>query len=196
MVRPKPDLILSEEERQTLTKWANRPKSTQRLATRARIILACSEGLMNKVVATRLRVRAATVGTWRNRFLAHRLDGLTDEPRPGAPRKLADAVIEGVITQTLESKPAHATHWSTRKMAKASGLSQSTIGRIWRAFGLKPHRVETFKLSADPYFVEKVRDIAACTAATVSGHSGQRRDTRLGAGGIQPAAGEVQAGQG
>jgi transposase len=159
MSRPKPELVLSDDERQMLTKWANRPKSTQRLALRARIVLACADEPSNKVVAQRLGVCAATVGTWRNRFVARRLEGLADEPRPGAPRKVTDEDVERVVTRTLEAKPAHATHWSTRGMAKASGLSPSTVGRIWRAFGLKPHRADTFKLSADPYFVEKVRDV-------------------------------------
>lgn len=160
MARPKPELVLSDDERQTLTRWASRPKSTQRLALRARIVLACADEPSNKVVAERLGVCGATVGTWRSRFVARRLDGLTDEPRPGAPRAVTDEAVERVVTRTLETKPAHATHWSTRKMAKASGLSQSTVGRIWRAFGLRPHRADTFKLSTDPYFVEKVRDIA------------------------------------
>jgi transposase len=159
MARPKPKLVLSDDERQMLTKWANRPKSTQRLALRARIVLACAGEPSNVAVAEQLGVCAATVGTWRNRFVARRLEGLADEPRPGAPRKVTDADVERVVTTTLETKPAHATHWSTRGMAKASGLSQSTVGRIWRAFGLKPHRADTFKLSADPYFVEKVRDV-------------------------------------
>jgi transposase len=159
MARPKPELVLSDAERQTLTTWASRPKSTQRMALRARIILACAEEPSNKAVAARLGVCAATVGTWRGRFVARRLDGLTDEPRPGAPRAVTDADVERVVTRTLETKPAHATHWSTRGMARASGLSQSTVSRIWRAFGLKPHRADTFKLSTDPYFVEKVRDV-------------------------------------
>lgn len=159
MARPKPELVLSDDERQTLTRWANRPKSTQRLARRARIVLACAEEPSNKAVAARLGVCPATVGTWRSRFVARRLDGLTDEPRPGAPRKVTDGTVERVVTKTLETKPAHATHWSTRGMARTSGLSQSTVGRIWRAFGLKPHRADTFKPSADPYFVEKVRDV-------------------------------------
>jgi transposase len=159
MARPKPELVLSDDERQTLTRWANRPKSTQRLALRARIVLACAEEPSNKVVAQRLGACAATVGTWRNRFVARRPDGLADEPRPGVPRTVTDEAVERVVPQTLETKPAHATHRSTRGMAKVSGLSQSTVGRIWRAFGLKPHRVDTFKLSADPYFVEKVRDV-------------------------------------
>jgi len=159
MSRPKAELILTHDERQTLKTWASRPKSTQRLAQRARIVLACSEGLDNKAVAARLGVCTATVGTWRGRFVERRLDGLTDEPRPGAPRKVTDADVEQVVTRTLETKPKTSTHWSTRGMARAAGLSQSTVGRIWRAFGLKPHRAETFKLSTDPYFVEKVRDV-------------------------------------
>jgi transposase len=159
MARPKPELVLSDDERRTLTRWANRPKSSQRMALRARIVLACADETSNTVVAEQRGTCAATVGTWRNRFVARRLDGLTDEPRPGAPRKVTDEVVGQVVTRTLETKPAHATHWSTRGMAKASGLSQATIGRIWRAFGLKPHRADTFKLSTDPHFVEKVRDI-------------------------------------
>jgi transposase len=159
MARPKPELVLSDDERQILTRWATRPKSTQRLALRARIILACVDEPSNKAVAERLGVCRATVNIWRTRFVARRLEGLADEPRPGAPRTVSDADVERVVTQTLETKPANATHWSTRGMAKASGLSQSTVGRIWRAFGLKPHRADTFKLSTDPFFVEKVRDI-------------------------------------
>jgi transposase len=159
MPRPKPELVLSDDERQTLTNWANRPKSTQRLALRARIVLACADEPSNKAVAGRLGVCGATVGTWRHRFLTRRLEGLADEPRPGAPRTVTDADVERVVTRTLETKPANATHWSTRGMARAAGLSQSTVGRIWRAFGLKPHRADTFKLSTDPYFVEKVRDV-------------------------------------
>mgnify|MGYP000744471247 CR=1 FL=1 len=159
MARPKSELTLSDDERQKLTTWANRPKSSQRLALRARIVLACEAEPSNKAVAARLKVCGATVGTWRNRFVAKRLDGLVDDPRPGAPRTVRDADVERVVTRTLETKPAHATHWSTRDMAKVAGLSQSAVSRIWRAFGLKPHRHETFKLSTDPYFVEKVRDV-------------------------------------
>ncbi|QJW98657.1 IS630 family transposase [Frigoriglobus tundricola] len=159
MARPKPALILSDDERQKLTTWANRPKSTQRLALRARIVLACADETSNKAVASQLGVCAATVGTWRNRFVAQRLDGLVDEPRPGAPRTVTDADVERVVTATLETKPKAATHWSTRGMAQATGMSQSTISRIWRTFELKPHRADTFKLSTDPYFVEKVRDV-------------------------------------
>ena len=159
MARPKPELVLTADERQALTRWASRPESTQRLALRARIVLACADEPSDKAVAQRLGVCGATVGTWRNRFVARRLDGLTDEPRPGAPRTVTDEAVEQVVTKTLETKPTNATHWSTRGMARASGLSQSTVGRIWRAFGLEPHRADTFKLSADPYFVEKVRDV-------------------------------------
>ena len=159
MARPKPEMVLSDDERRTLTAWANRPKSTQRLALRARIVLACAEEPSNKAVARQLGVCRTTVGAWRSRVVARRLDGLTDEPRPGAPRTVTDEEVERVVTRTLEAMPANATHWSTRRMAAASGLSQSTVGRIWRAFGLKPHRADTFKLSTDPYFVEKVRDV-------------------------------------
>src|SRR4051794_4059881 len=154
MPRPKAELILTDDESQTLKTWASRPKRTQRLATRARIVLACSEGLDNRGVAARLGVRAATVGTWRKRFVERRLEGLADEPRPGAPRTISDPDVERVVTRTLETKPKAATHWSTRGMAEDAGLSQSSIGRIWRAFGLKPHQTRSFKLSTDPYFVE------------------------------------------
>src|SRR4051795_2227769 len=157
--RPKAPLILSDDERQKLQTWASRPKSTQRLAARAKIVLACAEGRENKDVAARLHVNIATVGKWRKRFLEDRLDGLADEPRPGAPRTITDAQVERVVTKTLEEKPKAATHWSTRGMAQAVGLSQSAIVRVWHAFGLKPHLSETFKLSTDPYFVEKVRDV-------------------------------------
>ena len=159
MARPKPALFLSDDERQKLSTWANRPKSTQRLALRARIVLACADETSNTAVASQLGVCAATVGTWRIRFVAKRLDGLVDEPRPGAPRTVTDADVERVITRTLETKPKAATHWSTRGLAKATGMSQSAVRRIWRAFELKPHQSDTFKLSTDPYFVEKVRDV-------------------------------------
>jgi transposase len=157
--RPKDALTLSADERQKLQSWARRATSSQRLALRARIVLACADEALNKDVAQKLKVRAATVGKWRTRFLERRLDGLTDEPRPGAPRTITDAQVEDVVTRTLETKPPQATHWSTRGMARTTGLSQTAICRIWQAFGLKPHRVDTFKLSSDPYFVEKVRDV-------------------------------------
>ena len=150
---------LSEEERATLERWARRPKSAQALTLRCRIVLACAEGGNNVEVGERLGLHRVTVGKWRSRFLEHRLEGLHDEPRPGAPRTISDNAVEAVIVKTLEETPVDATHWSTRSMAKATGMSQSAVSRIWRAFGLKPHLTETFKLSPDPFFVEKVRDI-------------------------------------
>jgi len=152
-------LMLTDAERSELTALASRPKTAQALAQRARIILACAEGLENKAVSRQLGVHAMTVGKWRRRFLDQRVEGLRDEPRPGTPRTIDDARIEAVITRTLESQPDDATHWSSRGMARDSGLSVSTVQRIWRAFGLKPHRQETFKLSTDPDFVAKVRDV-------------------------------------
>jgi transposase len=157
--RRKAELIVTDEERQTLNTWASRPKSTQQLAQRARIVLACADGMDNTQAAAKLGVTVQTVGKWRRRFLERRVNGLTDQERPGAPRKITDKDVEEVITKTLETKPKSATHWSTRGMAEATGMSQSSISRIWRAFGLKPHRTETFKLSNDPFFIEKVRDV-------------------------------------
>jgi transposase len=151
--------MLTDEERATLERWARRPTSAQALALRARIVLACASGAPNTEVAAELGINKVTVGKWRARFIAHRLEGLADEPRPGAPRTITDEAVEEVIVRTLESKPADATHWSTRSMAEATGMSQTAISRIWRAFGLKPHKSETFKLSADPQFVDKVRDV-------------------------------------
>jgi len=152
-------VVLSAEERRKLESWARRGTSQQRLALRARIVLLCSEKLKNQEVALRLGVCKPTVGKWRERFQEQRLEGLADEPRPGAPRTIGDEKIEEVITKTLEQKPAQGTHWSRRSMARATGLNHDAIGRIWRAFGLKPHLEETFKLSSDPWFTEKVRDI-------------------------------------
>jgi transposase len=160
MGRPTKPIVLTEEERSKLQEWARRPKTAQRLALRARIVLGFAEGLENLQVARQLRITDQTVCKWRSRFGVSRLEGLTDEPRPGAPRKITDQEVEAVITRTLEATPGPTTHWSTRSMAKAVGLSQSAISRIWRAFSLQPHRVETFKLSSDPFFIEKVRDIA------------------------------------
>ena len=157
--RPKAELQLSTEERLTLERLVNRRKSAQAMALRARIVLACAKGLTNQAVATELGVNQATVGKWRRRFVEQRLDGLFDEPRPGAPRSITDDQVEAVVVKTLEEKPADATHWSTRSMAAASGLSQTSIRRIWGAFGLQPHRAESFKLSTDPLFIEKVRDV-------------------------------------
>lgn len=157
--RPKAELVLSEEERETLQRWARRLKSAQALALRCRIVLGAAAGATNKDVAEAVGVHPATVGKWRRRFIERGLEGLSDEPRPGAPRTISDDQIEAVIVKTLEETPEDATHWSTRSMAKATGMSQSAISRIWRAFGLKPHLSETFKLSTDPQFIEKVRDI-------------------------------------
>jgi transposase len=152
-------LVLSVEERAVLESWSRRSRSAPALARRARVILACAGGTDNKSVARRCRLTQQTVGKWRSRFVAERLEGLHDEPRPGAPRTVGDAAIEAVVVRTLESTPRGATHWSTRGMARASGLSRMTVSRIWKAFGLQPHRTESFKLSPDPLLIEKVRDI-------------------------------------
>jgi transposase len=157
--RPKKLVKLSTAEREKLESMARRPKSAQAMALRARIVLGSEQGMSNAAIAARLRLTAATVGKWRRRFVESRLEGLLDEPRVGAPRKITDRQIEEVVTKTLESMPANGTHWSTRGMAEAMDLSQNSIVRIWHAFGLQPHRVENFKFSKDPQFVEKVRDI-------------------------------------
>ena len=157
--RPIPPLHLSSDEREGLERWKRRPTTAQALALRSRIILRCSEGKTNTVVAGEIGLAKQTVGKWRARFIERRLDGLLDEPRPGGPRSITDTDVERVVTLTLETTPADATHWSTRSMAARTGLSQSAISRIWRAFALQPHRTETFKLSSDPLFIEKVRDI-------------------------------------
>lgn len=159
--RPKAELVLTDEEREALQRLATRRKSAQAMALRARIVLGCADGGTNQEVATSLGVNQATVSKWRRRFVADRMDGLFDEPRPGAPRKITDDKVEAVIVKTLEEKPKDATHWSTRSMAKATGMSQTAICNIWQAFGLQPWRAESFKLSTDPLFVEKVRDIVA-----------------------------------
>jgi transposase len=157
--RPKALLELTDEERDQLRRWARRRKSSQALALRSRIVLACAGGAHNKTVAAELGCAAATVGKWRSRFVEHRLDGLTDEERPGRPATITAEQVEHVVVATLESTPANATHWSRAKMAERTGLSKSTIGRIWKAFDLKPHRADGFKLSNDPLFVEKVYDV-------------------------------------
>ena len=156
--RPAP-VTLTEDERQALTSLAHRSRTAPQLARRARIILACADGQATRGLAKRLHLSATTVCKWRTRFLTDRIDGLTDGPRPGAPRRITDAQVEDVVVRTLESTPRAATHWSTRAMARATGLSHATIGRIWHAFGLQPHRTETFKLSPDPWLIDKVRDI-------------------------------------
>lgn len=157
--RPKAELSLRDEERAELKALTLRRKTAQAVALRARIVLACASGLENKEVAARFGVTKQTVGKWRSRFVEQRLDGLLDAPRPGAPRTIEDSHVDAVIARTLESVPRNATHWSTRSMARAMGMSQTAIARIWRTFGLHPHRQETFKLSTDPMFVDKVRDI-------------------------------------
>ena len=157
--RPKARLVLAPTERKTLESWTRRRTSAQALALRARIVLRCATGATNKDVATELGVTQQMVGKWRARFIEQRVAGLLDEPRPGAPRRITDDDVERIIVATLEEKPRDATHWSTRSMAKRSGLSQTAISQIWRAFGLQPHRSQTFKLSKDPLFVEKVRDV-------------------------------------
>ncbi|MCA2984216.1 IS630 family transposase [Gemmatimonas sp.] len=154
-----PPVILSDDERATLHEWTRRRRTAQAMALRARIVLAASTGATNTAIAERLGVVIPTVGKWRRRFLRQRIAGLLDEPRVGAPRRISDAEVETAIRTTLESRPTDATHWSTRSLARKLGLSQSTVSRMWRAFGLQPHRVETFKLSTDPQFIEKVRDI-------------------------------------
>lgn len=157
--RPKTPLTLSAQEQRSLESLARRARSGPQLARRARIVLACAGGLDNKAVAKKLRLAPQTVGRWRGRFVRDRIDGLHDEPRPGAPRTVTDAQVEAVVIRTLETTPRGATHWSVRTMAKATGMSRMTISRIWKAFGLQPHRTQSFKLSPDPLLVEKVRDV-------------------------------------
>jgi transposase len=153
------EVVLGEVEREQLESWTRRRTSAQALALRARIVLLAAEGLKNTEIALRLSVDHATVRKWRNRFAEHGLDGVSDEPRPGRPRTVSDAQVEEVIVKTLETTPKDATHWSTRSMAREVGLTQSAVSRIWRAFGLQPHRQETWKLSKDPFFIDKVRDV-------------------------------------
>lgn len=159
MGRPLAELKVSDADREILQRWTRRQKSANALATRARIVLASVGGEANKEIAARLGLTPQTVGKWRARYVENGLDGLLDEPRPGAPRRVSDEAVEHVITLTLETIPEDATHWSTRSLAQRTGLSQSSISRIWRAFMLKPHRSESFKISKDPLFIEKVRDV-------------------------------------
>ncbi len=161
-MRPGPTpkgIELTVEEHGRLLEWTRRHKTSQALALRARIVLASQRDVSNIELARELRIARGTVGKWRGRFLQARLEGLLDEPRPGAPRTISDEKVERVIAKTLHEQPRDATHWSSRRMAKATGLSQTAVMRIWHAFGLQPHRTETFKLSTDPLFIEKVRDI-------------------------------------
>ncbi len=160
MGRPTATIVLSEAERETLERWARRPTTAQALALRCRIVLAAAGGQANIEIGAALGCHPVTVGKWRRRFAQRRLDGLSDKPRPGAPRTISDEQVEAVIVRTLEQLPRNATHWSTRSMAAELGMSQTAISRIWRAFGLKPHLVEHFKLSPDPQFIDKVRDVA------------------------------------
>ncbi|WP_206731370.1 IS630 family transposase [Streptomyces sp. C] len=159
MGRPKAELVLTDEERAALEGWVRRRSTPQAWALRCRIILACAEGATNKDVAALVGSTPQAVGRWRARFVQYRIAGLGDMPRSGGPRTVTDEQVAALVTKTLESTPKGATHWSTRSMAKETGLSQSTVSRVWRAFGLQPHRSETFKLSTDPYFVDKVHDV-------------------------------------
>jgi transposase len=161
MASPKLEpLVLSDDERRVLEGWARRQKTAQALALRSRIVLACADGAAVSAVAAELGVSRTTAGKWRSRFLAARLEGLGDEPRPGRPRTISDERVERVIAATLEQEPPDGdTHWSTRSMARSAGMSQSAVSRIWRAFGLKPHVIQTWKLSTDPQFIDKVRDV-------------------------------------
>ncbi|MFF6984291.1 IS630 family transposase, partial [Streptomyces sp. NPDC008343] len=157
--RPKAELVLSVDERAALEGWVRRRSTPQSWAVRCRIILACADGMSNKDVGALVGMTGQSVGRWRARFVEHRIAGLGDLPRSGGPRSVSDEQVAAVVKRTLESTPRNATQWSTRAMAKELGLSQSTVSRIWRAFGLQPHRSETFKLSTDPYFVDKVHDV-------------------------------------
>src|SRR3989442_8512553 len=157
--RPVPVIVLTTDEREPPERWVRSPTTAQALALRAGLVLRCAAGEPATAIAREVHVTKQTVGKWRGRFIARGLDGLLDEPRPGVPRTITDADVERVLTATLESTPRDATHWSTRSLAQHCDMSQTAIARIWKAFALQPHRVETFKLSKDPLFIDKVRDI-------------------------------------
>jgi transposase len=152
-------VVLSADERRTLENWVRRRSTAQGLAQRARIVLACADGGSNVAVAARLRVNYKTVSRWRSRFLQKRLDGLTDDPRPGVPRSITDAQVEDVVVRTLEEVPEGATHWSKRELARKTGISPASVQRIWRSFGLQPWRTQDFKISPDPLLIDKIRDV-------------------------------------
>ena len=157
--RPRALLTVSGEDREVLVRWSKRPTSPHSIAQRARIVLLAADGLSNNEVADKVGCNQATVVKWRKRFIERGVDGLPDDPRTGAPRSISDDDVEAVIVRTLEETPTDATHWSTRDLAAKTGMSPSSVGRIWRAFGLKPWLTDTFKLSEDPQFVDKVRDV-------------------------------------
>ena len=188
--RPIAPVDLNDQDRDILQRWVRRPKSAQALALRARIILTVAEGSSNTTAAEQLGITIQTVGKWRKRFQDQGVDGLLDAPRPGAQRTITDQDVERVLTLTLESQPQAATHWSTRSMAQRCGLSESAVSRIWRAFALQPHRSETFKLSNDPLFIDKVRDIVGTVPE--SSRKGRdpvcRREVSDPGAGPQPAA--------
>jgi transposase len=178
--RPTVEIILRAEERATLERWARRHSSSQALALRCRIVLACADGDgTHAAIAASLGCNPATVGKWRNRFAADRLDGLVDAPRPGAARTIGDDVIEAIIVETLETTAPDATHWSTRGLAAKHGISHTTVGEIWRAFGLKPWRQDDFKVSPDPELVEKIRDRTDPRTPRRLLHRHQRRRHRM-----------------
>lgn len=168
MGRPLASFEIPAQDQEQLQAWSKRPKTAQALAMRSRIVLLAGEGNNNTDIASKLLTTKQTVGKWRQRYIAQGLDGLLDEPRPGTSRRLSDKDVERVLTLTLESTPQAATHWSTREMAKACGLSRASVHRIWSAFSLAPHRAETFKLSKDPLFIEKVRDVVGLYLAPPS----------------------------
>lgn len=163
--RPTAQIVLTDEQREVLERWARRPKSSQALALGCRIVLAAPDGQTSQSIAGRVGCHPTTVGKWRTRFAGQRLDGLHDEPRPSAPRRISDADVERVIVKPFEDAPVDATHWSTRSMAAATGMSQTAASRIWRTFVLKPHLTEDFKLSPDPQFIDKVRDVVGLDPA-------------------------------